>query len=855
MASDERVAGPAGGVAGSVPVIWGNVPQRNKHFTGRSEVLADVRRRLVGHVTAVLPHALHGMGGVGKTQLAVEYAYRYKSDYELVWWIPSDQVPLIRSSLAALAPRLGIDVAEGRVEEARIAVLDALRRGEPYKNWLIIFDNADQPEDLREFLPAGDGHVIVTSRNHRWESVADVVEVDVFSRPESLEFLTRRVIGITKEDANRLAEELGDLPLALEQAGALQVEAGISVEEYLGLLSEKSRELLDESPTTDYPVPVVGAFKLSMEQLKLQMPFAWELLRRCAFFSPEPISRELLKNGRYVLGPPLRDGLDDPIVLGQATRELGRYALARVDNNRRTLQLHRLIQRLIRDEMEPNERSAIRDEVHRLLAAADIDEPDDIANWPRYEELLAHVRPSGVLESKDRKARRLVRNVVRYLFNFGDLPTSQDLASDAIAAWTEESGPDDEDVLILSGQQASLLWTQGKYEQAYGRRQDTLDRMRRVLGEDHPETLRVMNGYGADLRARGEFADALHHDEDALSRHHAAFGPDDPRTFSMANNVAVDQVLNGRYADALDTDTKTHQDRIDFYGRNDHPLVVWSLSAMATDYRLSGRYPEALTTAEQAYAAFTDLVTQRLIRADHPFVLGLSRELSVARRKMGQLGHALDLAEEVLAKYLETFGEKHPEALAAAMNVGNARRVHGDINRNRDAVADAADLTEKTYRGYGEAYGSEHPCTYACAVNLAVVFRRIDEVEQAARLVDQALDGLQRRLGNEHHYTLACMTVKATVLADAGDRTAARELGQRAFDGLSRVLGPDHPNTLVAAANVALDMQALGDEQEAAALRADVIQRYRSILPPDHIDVKDTVKGERMTLDFEPPSL
>ena len=838
-----------------VPVVWGNVPQRNKHFTGRVELLTELRQQVTGKVTAVLAHALHGMGGVGKTQLAVEYAYRYMGDYQVVWWISADQIPLVRSSLAAMAPRLGIDVGEGRVEDALRAVLDALRRGEPYTRWLVIFDNADQPEELREFIPTGTGHVIVTSRNHRWETVADIVEVDVFSRQESLEFLRRRVVGITDEEANRLAEELGDLPLALEQAGALQVEAGMSVDEYLTLLGDESSKLLAESPPADYPVSVAAAWSLSMARVKQQMPFAWELLRRCAFFSPEPIPRELLKNGRYVLGPPLQKGLADPIMLAQATRELGRYALARVDNNRRTLQVHRLIQRLIREDMDEEQRDSIRHEVHLLLAAADVDGPDDIDNWPRYEELLAHVRPSGVLTSPHPDVRRLVHNIVRYLFNIGDLPTSEDLTLEALEAWTAASGPDDIDVLILSGQQASLLWTQGKYDDAFNLRSDTLERMRAVLGDDHEATLRVMNGYGADLRARGEFATALEHDDNTLYRHNEVFGADDPQTLNMANNVAVDQGLNSQYEAAYETDARTHQDRIDFYGRNDHPSVAWSLSAMAADLRLGGRYREALVTSEQAYAAFNDLVRQRTIRADHLWVLGQTKELSVVRRKMGELIDALELAEEVLEKYEMTFGARHPEALAAAMNLGNARRVHGDLNRNAELVEQAAELTESTYRGYGEVYGSSHPCTYGCAMNLAIVRRRVGDLEGARSLLEEALAGLQARLGDEHHFTLTCATALATALSDSGEVERARDLGAQSLDALRRVIGPDHPHTLVCAANLALDTLTLGDRETAAMMHADVLERYRAILPDDHIDVLDTAKGERMTLDFEPPSL
>jgi hypothetical protein len=145
-------------VPGPAPAVWGNVPQQNKNFTGRPEILGLLRDGLSSKVTAVLPHALQGMGGVGKTQVAIEYAYRYRSEYDLVWWIPSDQPPLVRSSLAALAPQLGLPpVTASGVEGAAASVLDALRRGTPYQRWLLIFDNADQPEELNEIIPPWTG--------------------------------------------------------------------------------------------------------------------------------------------------------------------------------------------------------------------------------------------------------------------------------------------------------------------------------------------------------------------------------------------------------------------------------------------------------------------------------------------------------------------------------------------------------------------------------------------------------------------------------------------------------------------------------------------------------------------------
>ena len=145
-----------------VPTVWSGIPHRDKYFTGREQLLDELRRCLTRAATAILPHTLHGLGGVGKTQLAIEYAHRYANDYQAVWWIPAEQAGLIRPALAGLAASLGLTgIAPGQAEATASAVLDALRRGEPYNRWLLIFDNADEPEPIRALMPSGPGHVLV----------------------------------------------------------------------------------------------------------------------------------------------------------------------------------------------------------------------------------------------------------------------------------------------------------------------------------------------------------------------------------------------------------------------------------------------------------------------------------------------------------------------------------------------------------------------------------------------------------------------------------------------------------------------------------------------------------------------
>jgi len=836
-------------------LIWGNVPHRNWNFTGREDLLLQLRRQLTSDVGTSVAHVLHGMGGVGKTQLAIEHVYRHASDYQVVWWIPAEQVALVRSSLAALATRLGLtEAAPWRVEDAAHAVLDALRRGDPCERWLLVFDNADQPEEIQDLLPTGTGHVAVTTRNHGWGSGAEVIDVDVFTRQESLDLLGRLLPDTTPAEWDRLAEELGDLPLALVQAATALTESGRSVDEYLDLLAHESSKVLTLSPPQDYAVSVAAAWRLSMTRLEEDLPFAWELLRLCAFFGPEPIKRDLLKNGRYVLGPPLKSDIGNTVMLSRATSELGRHALARIDNSHRTFQVHRLIQKLIRDSMSLQEAGTVRHWVHLLLAAADPDEPDDVRSWADYNELLPHVIASQVVECADPDVRRLVRNIVRCLLNLGDLATCDALCSDALKRWTKDSEPDDLDLVILSGQRADLLWAVGAYSEAFELRRTTLQVMCEVLGESDVATLAVASGHGADLRSRGEFAAALELDQRTLARCRSVLGDDDPQTFPMAINVATDQVLNGRYDAAFATDSLTHENCLGYFGRNDHPWVVHAWAAMGRDLCLGGRYPEALEYEGQAYIAFADLVRERTLPLDHPWVLRQARDLAIARRRMGQFEGAADLSEEVYQRAARALGATHPDTLAVAVSLGNARRALGDVMGDAALVDRANLLIEAAHGHYRTTYGTDHPLTHLSALNLAVA-RRTGHPAEARSLLEEAVAGLRAGLGSSHDYTLTCMTALASVLVDGGEVERAGELGEQALAGLRQRVGPDHPRTLACASNLALDLAALGDVSRSRELSADTQERYRTTLPADHVDMADAMRGRRITVDMDPPFL
>jgi hypothetical protein len=358
-----RLGGAGPRLPGVLPLVWGNIPARNPGFTGRDQMLADVRQALLGGGQAVV-QALAGMGGVGKTQLAAEYAYRFASGYDVVWWIAAEQAGLIGEQVAALAAELGCAGPDADLGVAGRAALGELRRRD---RWLLVFDNAESPEDLAPWLPGGAGHVLITSRVHGWPEVAVPVEVDVLARDESVAILRDRVAGLSGGDADRVAAALGDLPLAVAQAASYLAETGMPAGEYAGLVWSRAGQLLEKGRPSTYPRSLAAVTVLALDRLRGQDPAAAEVAGVCAFLAPEPVPVQLFTGAAARLPAVLAGQAADPVAWRQVLGRVSRSALARVDPD--GLLMHRLTQAIIRSCLPPGQATAtrVRTEVPRAF--------------------------------------------------------------------------------------------------------------------------------------------------------------------------------------------------------------------------------------------------------------------------------------------------------------------------------------------------------------------------------------------------------------------------------------------------------------------------------------------------------
>jgi Tfp pilus assembly protein PilF len=692
------------------------LPARNPNFTGRGAELEAIGSGLAAGPVAVV--AVRGLGGVGKSQLALEYAYRMGESgrYQIVGWVRADSPVTVAEDLAALAPYLGLP-ADDPAGEVAAEVVAAL---ESRSAWLVVFDNAQNPGDLTNMLPRGGGHVLITSRNRVWSRIARQIDLEVFTRPESIQFLEQRTEQAESEAAAGLADQLGDLPLALAQAAAYIDIRGLTIGAYLDLYRDPviAQRLRDEGLDSDeYPASVARTWLLHFDDLCRECPAAVELLRLCAFLDPDDIDLGIIATAAGEAGEVLAAALVDRLKRVDTVGSLARASLFAVPADGH-VRVHRLVQAVTRDQLDDDQARVWTERALMVVSAAFPTDPENYESWPVCAGLAADVEAvvahSEAYPELAAQGGALLNSLGIYLTASGQYRAARDVLERTLAIKEGVFGRSHSDVAGTLNNLGILQHKLGDLGAARASLERALAIEEATYGLSHPELGATLTTLGGVQHQQGDLGAARASLERGLAIKEAAYGLSHVKVAGTLLNLGL---VQRDLRDLSAARASLERALVIFTAEcgPDDPQVAGALGNLANVQRLLGDYAAARINLKRALA-----ILEAAYGPDHPDVAGTLVNLGLTQYSLGdpqaggaQLERALSISEAA-------FGPSHPQVAAVLTAIGVVQLEKGELGEAKANLERALAISQA-------AYGSDHPKVAALLGILGDVRRRLGD--------------------------------------------------------------------------------------------------------------------------------
>ena len=819
----------------TVSAYW-NVPfARNSFFTGREEILEALHAQLGANQAATLTqsYALHGLGGIGKTQVAVEYAYRHRFAYDAVLWVEAETQTTLVSSFVALAELLALP--ERTEEDQRKIVASVLRWLNQHQNWLLLFDNVEDLALLKSFLPAsGQGVLLLTTRLHTLGTVAQPIELPPMTREEGLAFLLARSTRYPGDKsspvydsheraaAQEIVAAMGGLPLALDQAGAYIDATQCSLSDYLRLLQSSQYRLLDEQDlASDHPLSVSRTFALAFERIEQQNPAAAEILTVCAFLAPDAIPESFFLEGATQLGPTFEALAADPLAFQDALKTLLTYSLLQRGPATHTLTIHRLVQVVHKERLAKEiQRSWARRIVEALSQLFPIDEGIQEDYWQAGKRLLSHALMA--LEFSQRWEEDEVHSlalrclVAAYLCNCAQYAEAEVHFERCLRVGEALLGSEHPLVAEALYGRAKLYFEQSKYAEAEPLYQRALSIREQQLGPAHPLVAHSLNGLAHLYREQSKYAEAEPLYQRALSIQEQQLGPAHPQITQTLTGLAHLYRDQGKYTEA----EPLYQRALHIWEQQlgpAHPQVAHSLNGLANLYSDQGKCAEAEPLYQRAL-----YIWEQQVGSEHPLVAAPLNNLASLYHDQGKYKEAELLYQRALHIWEQQLGPAHPRVAYALTNLAN-------LYCNQGRYVEAEPFYQRALHIFEQQVGPEYIYVAYPLQGLANVYREQGKYEQAAPLYQRASAIYQRHVVSNHPDFAEHLHDFAHFQQMQQHNEESLSLYQQALAIREQVLGPHHPKTEATRAAYAQLLQEMGRIEEAArVLSAQVRQEQES---------------------------
>jgi len=663
--------------------VWAVPEQRDMFFTGRDDVFQSLRELLVPGSTTALTQAISGLGGIGKTHTAVEYAHRFHRYYEAILWLQADSWEVLGSGCMELAEELGFP----EQKEANQAIAEVQHWLRKRRHWLLILDNVENPQEiLPMFVPTRhQGCVLVTTRVHNLEPLAQTQVLPTMPEREGVLFLLRRTKRIAPkaelekvspdqyDEAKQIWQLMDGLPLALDQAGAYILETGCSFSAYREQYTRRHTELLNQrgKRVIGHEEPVTTTFSLALERVEASIPVAADMLRVCALLHNEAIPEEFFEIGAQHLGPhfsAVKEYWD--LALGV----LLDYSLVQRHPETKTLSLHRLAQLVLVDTMDEQTQQ----------------------QWAeRTVRMVSHLFPTidGV---KRQPAQRYI------------------LHAQACAKLIDQWSMEHAQAARLLHEAGSYFSMVAQYEQAEPLLKRGLEIREYALGSEHPDVAASLNNLALLYQAQGKHEQAgplLIH---ALKIIEQAEGPEGPHVSAALTNLTLSHQAQGKYEQAEALLLRALNIDLRRFGP-EHREVATDLNNLAELYRTQGKYEQAENFCLSALA-----IREHMLGAKDPHTISSYNNLALIFYKQGKYSQAESLYQRILTTFEEAYGSEHPDL---ATSFGNLALLYEDWGKEEEA----RQFYQRALAIDVRMLGTDHPTTLSIQGRYATLLRRVNE--------------------------------------------------------------------------------------------------------------------------------